>query len=308
VARSTRMEVTVDGRKLELSNLDKVMYPVTGFTKGQVIDYYTRVSDAMLPHLHDRALTLKRYPNGVEGQFFYEKNCPTHRPEWVRTVAVWSRQNSDHIDYCVVDDRPTLVWLAQLACLEMHTSMAFAVDPPHPRTMVFDLDPGEGTSIVECAQVGLWLREIFDHFELRSFPKTSGSKGMQVYVPLNVDGVEYTNGGTKDFSRACAELLEKQHPKEVVSSMSKELRRGKVFVDWSQNDEHKTTVSVYSLRAKDRPTVSTPITWDEVDAALGAGDPDMLSFDSADVIERVAERGDLFAPVATLTQELPKLR
>ena len=276
MARSTRLEVDVDGRTLELSNLDKVLYPAAGFTKGEVIDYYTRVAEAMLPHLHDRPLTLKRYPNGVDAQFFYEKNCPRHRPDWVRTEAVWSRHNNDHIDFCVVDDRPTLVWLAQLACLEMHTSMAFAADPPHPRTLVFDLDPGEGTSIVECAQVGVWLKAIFDHFDLQSFPKTSGSKGMQVYVPLNVDGVEYGNGGTKDFARACAELLEKQHPDAVVSSMSKERRVGKVFVDWSQNDEHKTTVSVYSLRAKDRPTASTPITWQEVEDALAAGDPEQL--------------------------------
>jgi bifunctional non-homologous end joining protein LigD len=306
--RSTRMEVNVDGRTLELSNLDKVMYPATGFTKGEVIDYYTRVCDAMLPHLRERPLTLKRYPNGVDSQFFYEKNCPAHRPDWVRTEAVWSRHNGANIDFCVVDDRPTLVWLAQLACLEMHTSMAYALDPPHPNIMVFDLDPGPGTNIIDCARVGCWLRDIFDHFDLQSFPKTSGSKGMQLYVPLHTGGVEYTNGGTKDFSRACAELLQKQHPDEVVSSMAKELRRDKVFVDWSQNDEHKTTVCVYSLRAKERPTVSTPLTWDEVEQGLESGDPDTLSFTAGDVIDRIAEHGDLFAPVATLEQELPKLR
>ena len=207
-----------------------------------------------------------------------------------------------------LDDRPTLVWLAQLACLEMHTSMAYALDPPHPNIMVFDLDPGPGTDIIDCARVGCWLRDIFDHFDLRSFPKTSGSKGLQLYVPLHTPGVEYVNGGTKDFSRACAELLQKQHPDEVVSSMAKELRRDKVFVDWSQNDEHKTTVCVYSLRAKDRPTVSTPPTRDEVEQGLESGDPDALSFTAGDVIDRIAEHGDLFAPVATLEQELPKLR
>jgi bifunctional non-homologous end joining protein LigD len=307
MARSTRMEVQVEGRTLELSNLDKVLYPAAGFMKGQVIDYYTRIAPAMLPHLRDRPLTLKRYPNGVDGQFFYEKNCPRHRPDWVRTEAVWSRHNNDHIDFCVVDDLPTLVWLAQLACLEFHTSMAYAVDPPHPVTLVFDLDPGDGTTIIECAQVGCWLRDIFDHFELQSFPKTSGSKGLQIYVPLGTPGVEYVNGGTKDFARACAELLEKQHPDAVVSTMAKDRRQGKVFVDWSQNDEHKTTVCVYSLRARDRPTVSTPVTWDEVEAALSARDPHMLSFEAPEVIERFAEHGDLFAPVATLEQELPKL-
>jgi bifunctional non-homologous end joining protein LigD len=308
VARSTRMEVNVDGRTLELSNLDKVMYPATGFTKGEVIDYYTRVCDAMLPHLRERPLTLKRYPNGVDSTFFYEKNCPAHRPDWVRTEAVWSRHNNDHIEFCVVDDRPTLVWLAQLACLEMHTSMAYASDPPHPNIMVFDLDPGPGTDIVDCARVGCWLRDIFDHFDLQSFPKTSGSKGMQLYVPLHTPGVEYVNGGTKDFSRACAELLQKQHPDEVVSSMAKELRQGKVFVDWSQNDEHKTTVCAYSLRAKERPTASTPLTWDEVEGVLESGDPDDLSFTAGEVLDRIAQHGDLFAPVATLQQELPTLR
>jgi bifunctional non-homologous end joining protein LigD len=307
VARTVRLEVEVEGRTLELSNLDKVLYPAVGFTKGQVIDYYTRIAPAMLPHLRERPLTLKRYPNGVDGQFFYEKNCPRHRPDWVRTEAVWSRHNNANIDFCVVDDLPTLVWLAQLACLEFHTSMAYATDPKHPTMMVFDLDPGPDTTIVECAQVGVWLREIFDHFELQSFPKTSGSKGLQLYVPLNTPGVEYVNGGTKEFARACAELLEKQHPDAVVASMSKELRQGKVFVDWSQNDEHKTTVCVYSLRAKERPTVSTPVTWDEVEAALAARDPDLLVFEAGEVLERFAEHGDLFAPVVTLEQELPKL-
>jgi bifunctional non-homologous end joining protein LigD len=305
--RSTSLEVTVEGKQLKLTNLEKVLYPATGFAKGQMIDYYTRIAPAMLPHLRDRPLTLKRYPNGVEATFFYEKNCPSHAPEWVRREAVWSRHNNDYINFCVVDDLPTLVWLAQLACLEFHTSMAPALDPPHPTLLVFDLDPGEGTTIIECAQVGCWLRDIFDHFGLQSFPKTSGSKGMQLYVPLHSEGVGYTKGGTKDFARACAELLEKQHPDAVVSSMSKELRRGKVFVDWSQNDEHKTTVCVYSMRAKDRPTVSTPLTWDEVEEALETRDPETLVFETADVLERFEEHGDLFAPVATLQQELPKL-
>jgi bifunctional non-homologous end joining protein LigD len=302
----TSVEVEVDGRQLRLTNLDKVMYPVPGFTKGQVIDYYTRIAPVLLPHLRDRPLTLKRYPNGVDAGFFYEKQCPKHRPDWVRTEAVWSRHNNADINFCVVDSLATMVWLAQLADLELHTSMAYAAEPEHPSMMVFDLDPGPGTNIVECSQVACRLREIFDHFGLESFPKTSGSKGLQVYVPLNTPGVVYVPG-TKDFARACAELLEKQHPELVVSSMAKELRRGKVLVDWSQNDEHKTTVCVYSLRAKERPTVSTPVTWDEVESALAAGDPELLVFDSADVLARVERHGDLFAPVLELEQELPKL-
>jgi bifunctional non-homologous end joining protein LigD len=304
--RSPTVEVDVEGKTLRLTNLDKVMYPAVGFTKGQVIDYYTRVAPYLLPHLRDRPLTLKRYPNGVEGKFFYEKQCPRHRPEWVRTVPVYSRHNQGDINFCVVDDLATLVWLAQLADLELHTSMAFAHDPQHPTMMVFDLDPGPDTDIVDCARVGSWLREVFDHFALESFPKTSGSKGLQVYVPLNKPGVTYVPG-TKTFSRACAELLEKQHPELVVSNMAKELRKGKVLVDWSQNDEHKTTVCAYSLRARERPTVSTPVTWDEVEDALEAGDAELLTFTSDDVLERVAEHGDLFAPVVELQQELPEL-
>jgi bifunctional non-homologous end joining protein LigD len=300
------LDVEVDGRTLRLTNLDKVMYPATGFTKGQVIDYYTRIFPYVLPHLADRPLTLKRYPNGVEGEFFYEKQCPSHRPDWVRTVPVWSRHNDAHINFCVVDGLATLVWLAQLADLELHTSMAYATDPDNPRQMVFDLDPGPGTDIVDCARVGCWLREIFDHVGLRSFPKTSGSKGLQLYVPLNRDDVAYVPG-TKTFARACAQLLEKRHPEAVVADMKKELRHGRVLIDWSQNDEHKTTVCAYSLRARERPTVSTPVTWDEVEDALAARDPDRLTFDSAAVLERVERHGDLFAPVAELEQELPAI-
>ena len=302
----TTLEVEVDGKQIRLTNLDKVMYPAVGFTKGQVIDYYTRIAPYVLPHLKERPLTLKRYPNGVDGQFFYEKQCPSHRPDWVRTVPVYSRRNKADINFCVVDDVATLVWLAQLADLELHTSMAYATDPEHPTMMVFDLDPGPGTDIIDCARVGCWLRAIFDHFDLQSFPKTSGSKGLQLYVPLNTAGVGYTPG-TKSFSRACAELVEKQHPDQVVSNMAKELRHGKVLVDWSQNDEHKTTACVYSLRAKERPTVSTPVTWDEVEDALAADDADMLVFDSNAVLERVERLGDLFDPTVRLEQELPKL-
>jgi bifunctional non-homologous end joining protein LigD len=299
-----RVEVDVLGRTLSLSNLDKVLYPAAGFTKGHVIDYYTRIAPAVLPHLEGRALTLKRYPNGVEGQFFYEKNAPSHRPEWVKTATIPIRTDGRTIDFVLADDLPTLVWLANLADLELHTSLAKAADPRSPTILAFDLDPGPPATIVECARVALRLREVFEHLGLEAFPKTSGSKGMQVYVPLNVPA---TYAQTKGFSQALAQLLERRHPELVVSEMRKDLRPGKVFVDWSQNDEHKTTVAAYSLRARERPTVSTPLRWEEVEAVVGSEDPDELVFTSADVLERVAEHGDLFAPVEQLEQELPAL-
>ncbi|MBX5470186.1 MAG: non-homologous end-joining DNA ligase [Thermoleophilaceae bacterium] len=302
MARPARVEVEVEGRKLTLSNLDKPMYPEVGFTKGQVIDYYTRISPALLPHLRDRPLTLKRYPDGVDGDFFYEKQCPAHRPEWVQTAPIVARRKT--IDFCLANDLPTLVWAANLADLELHTSLSKADRIERPTVLAFDLDPGPPATIVECSQVALRLREILDSLGLESYPKTSGSKGMQVYAPLNG---EVTYDETKPFARALAELLERRHPDLVVSSMKKELRVGKVLVDWSQNDEHKTTVCVYSLRAMARPTVSTPLAWDEVEDAYRSGDPDGLVFTSDEVLERVDEHGDLFAPVLELAQELPAL-
>ncbi len=301
----TTVEVEVEGRPLTLSNLDKVLYPQAGFTKAQVIDYYTRISPALLPHLRDRPLTLKRYPNGVEGQYFYEKNCPSHRPEWVHTEPVWSRRNKAHINFCIANDLPTLVWAANLADLELHTSLSLAREIQRPTMMVFDLDPGEPAAILECAQVAVWVRGIFSELGLRSFAKTSGSKGLQVYVPLNRPDVTYNQ--TKPFARTLAELLERHHGDLVVSSMKKSLRPGKVLVDWSQNDEHKTTVNVYSLRAKAQPTVSTPVRWEEVERALADDDPALLSFASEEVLGRVERDGDLFAPVLELEQALPKL-
>jgi bifunctional non-homologous end joining protein LigD len=297
------VEVTVEGKRLRLTNLDKVMYPKTGFAKRDLIDYHVRIAPVLLPHLHDRPLTLKRYPDGVEGQFFYEKQCPSHRPDWVRTEAVWSRHNERNIDFCLANDVPTLVWLANLADIELHTSLALAQDVNRPTMMVFDLDPGPPADIVACCRVGLHLRDLFDQLGLQSFAKTSGSKGLQVYVPLNVP---VTYDDTKPFARAVAELLEKQHPKQIVSRMTKSLRDGKVFIDWSQNDEHKTTVCVYSLRAKERPTVSTPVTWDEVAEALKRRSAKRLTFEYNDVLNRVERDGDLFAPVLALQQELPQ--
>ena len=296
------MEIEVEGRRLSLSNLDKVFYPATGFTKGQVIDYYTRIAPVLLPHLRGRHLTLKRYPDGVDGQFFYEKQCPRHRPDWVRTARVPIRTDGRSIDYCMVEDLATVVWLANLADLELHTPLAHADAPAAPTMLAFDLDPGPPATIVECAEVACRLREAFDHFGLVAFPKTSGSKGMQLYVPLNTP-TEYR--ATKPFAHGIAQVLERRDPALVVSEMRKDLRPGKVFIDWSQNDEHKTTVCVYSLRARERPTVSTPVTWEEVEAVLRSRDPDELAFTSDEVLARVAEHGDCFAPVLELEQELP---
>jgi bifunctional non-homologous end joining protein LigD len=293
---STRVEVEVEGRRLSLSNLDKVLYPRSGFAKGQVIDYYSRVAPAVLPHLRDRPLTLKRYPNGVEGQYFYEKNCPSHAPDWVR------KERAGEIDYCVCDDLPTLVWLANLADLELHPSLSQVTDMEHPTVMAFDLDPGPGAALAECAEVALLLRDALAALGLDSYPKTSGSKGIQVYVPLNSGDADYRSG-TKRLSLALARHLEQQHPQLIVSSQKKELRKGKVLIDWSQNDEHKTTVGVYSLRARERPTVSTPLAWSE----LEEGDPTELVFEAGDVVERVEEHGDLFAPVVEQVQRLPDL-
>ncbi|MGH2979474.1 MAG: DNA ligase D [Solirubrobacterales bacterium] len=299
------VEVQVDGRTLRLTNLDKVMYPKTGFTKRDLVDYSVRIAPVLLPHLHGRPLTLKRYPDGVEGQHFYEKQCPSHRPDWVQTAAIWSRHNKRNIDFCLVNDLPTLVWTANLADIELHTSMSLAEAIARPTMMVFDLDPGPPADIRACCKVGLMLRDLFARLKLEAFAKTSGSKGLQVYVPLNQDEITYED--TKPFARAVAELLEKQHPKQVVSRMTKSLRPGKVLIDWSQNDEHKTTVCVYSLRARERPTVSTPISWEEVEAASRRRSGKVLTFEHEEVLARVERDGDLFAPVLTLRQALPPL-
>ena len=299
-----RQEVQIDGRTLSLSNLDKVLYPEAGFTKGHVIDYYTRVSPVLLGHLRGRPLTLKRYPNGVDAPHFYEKQCPSHRPAWVQTKEIPSnRARKGVIDFCLCEDLPTLVWLANLADLELHTSLALAEDYDSPTVIAFDLDPGPPATIVECAEVALELRMIFEHLGMQAFPKTSGSKGMQVYVPLNTPS---SYDVTRPFARGLAELLERRRADLVVSDMKKSLRGGKVFVDWSQNTSFKTTVNVYSLRARPQPTVSTPLLWDEVEAVTESRDPDNLVFTAADVLERVAEHGDLFAPVIELRQTLPE--
>jgi len=296
--------VEVEGRKLKLTNLDKVLYPATGFTKGQVVDFYVRIAPVLLPHLAGRPLTMKRYPEGVDQEYFFEKNAPMHRPDWVKTAPIWSESNHRTIHFILANDLPTLVWIANLASIELHPSLSLAADIGTPTAIVFDLDPGPPANIVQCAQVGLWVREIFDHFGLQSFPKTSGSKGLQIYIPLHTK-TSYER--TKSFAHAVARLLEQEHPELVVSDMKKAVRTNKVFVDWSQNDEHKTTISIYSLRAREQPTVSTPVLWDEVEQALKKKDAGRLVFEAKDALARVEKMGDLFEPVLGLKQKLPQL-
>jgi bifunctional non-homologous end joining protein LigD len=290
------LAVLTEGRRLKITNWDKVLFPQAGFTKGNLIAYYARIAPVLLPHLRDRPLTLKRYPNGVEAKYFYEKQSPSHRPEWVQSARVGS------IDYTLAQDRPTLIWLANLADIELHTSLSLAQSPEQPTMLVFDLDPGSPAGLVECCEVGQVLQGLFTQLGVQSFAKTSGSKGLQVYVPLNV-GVSYEQ--TKPLARRIAELLEQRMPELVVSRMTKRLRPGRVLVDWSQNDAHKTTVTAYSVRARERPTVSTPVTWEEVACCREARDERLLAFEVDEVLARAREQGDLFAPVLSLEQELP---
>jgi bifunctional non-homologous end joining protein LigD len=299
-------QVEVEGRELKLTNLDKVLYPEAGFTKGEMVDYYAKVAPAMVPHLAGRAVTLRRFPEGVEDMdaAFFEKRCPKHRPKWVKTARVEAGPHAGKIDFCVCDGLPTLVWMAQLAAIELHPSLSLARAPTRPTVLAFDLDPGPPADIVDCCKVALRLRDMFGHFGVESFPKTSGSKGLQIYVPLNRK-VHYET--TKPFAKAIAQLLEKQTPDEVVSKMKKVEREGKVFVDWSQNHRRKTTIAVYSLRARERPTVSTPVIWDEVERAVEKDDANSLAFEAKDVLKRIEKHGDFFAPVLELTQKLPEL-
>ena len=290
--------VELAGERLRIRNLDKVLYPAVGFTKAEVIDYYVRVAPAMLPHIAGRGVTLRRYPDGVEGPSFFEKRCAGHRPDFVGTsTGPGDRQGG--IEYCRLDSIPALAWAASMAALEIHAPMALGDDIESPQLCVFDLDPGEPATIVECARIGLAVREVLAGIGLECVAKTSGSKGMQVYVPLNTP---HTHDHASGFAHAVAQVLEKHRPDEVTSVMTKRVRGGKVFIDWSQNSRHKTTVAPYSLRARPAPTVSTPVTWDEVsDTADGAP----LAFEAAEVLTRVADMGDLFEPAATLRQELP---
>jgi bifunctional non-homologous end joining protein LigD len=295
----TDATVEIDGRQLKLSNLEKVLYPEDGFTKGEVIDYYARIAPTMLTHIGDRGITMRRFPNGVDDKSFFEKRCPSHRPSWV-AVCPGPGDSGGAIDYCRLADVPSVVWAANLAALEIHAPMARCADIETPCMVVFDLDPGEPAAMRECAEVGLWIRDVLEGLKLECFAKTSGSKGLQVYVPVN--GQPLTHEQASRFAHAVAQAMEKHHGDKVLSVMRKELRKNKVFIDWSQNSRHKTTIGAYSLRARPRPTVSTPVTWDEVDAAA-SGAP--LSFTAPDVLERVDAMGDLWEPTASLVQELP---
>jgi len=299
---SQTREVVINGRALQLSNLEKVLYPDARLTKAEVIDYYRRVADVLLPHLRGRPLTLKRYPNGVEGAYFYEKECPPHRPDWVRTSDVWSEGGARDIHYCVIEDLAALVWTVNLADLELHTFLSIVTDLGRPTAMVFDLDPGAPAGVIECARVALLIRQRLERLGLAVFIKSSGSKGLQLYVPVNGD-ISYDR--TKTFARTLAETLAAEHPSLVVSNMKKILRTGKVLIDWSQNDAHKTTVCVYSLRARSRPTVSTPLRWSEVRKAIADSDPSILTFECDRLLQRVQRLGDLFAPVLSEGQALP---
>ena len=298
MAGSNETVVELEGHRLRLSNLAKVMYPEAGFTKAEVIDYYARIAPAMLPHVGTRGVTLRRYPDGVEGQSFFEKRCPGHRPGFVGTCT-GPGDRVGGIDYCRLDSVAALAWAANMAALEIHAPMAAGDDIESPLLCVFDLDPGAPAAMTECARIGLAIREVLAGVGLESIAKTSGSKGLQLYVPLNRP---HTHDHASAFAHAVAQVLEKHHPDEVVSVMAKAARPGKVFIDWSQNSRHKTTVAAYSLRARPTPTVSTPVSWDEVgDAADGAA----LSFTATEVLARVEARGDLFAPAVELEQELP---
>lgn len=299
MAKETTLDI--DGTSVAVSRLDKIFYPRTGFTKGDVLDYYIRVSPFLLPHLKDRPVSLKRYPDGVDGFFFYEKNCPAYRPAWVKTMKV-AKSDGSVIKYCSMNGLSALVWAVNLADLELHTFLHRYPAIHRPSCLAFDLDPGPPAGILQCAEVALLLRRIFQQLGLEAFAKTSGSKGMQVYVPLNTSA---TYGRTKEFAEMMAKVLAEKFPDQITGMMSKANRPGRIFVDWSQNDEKKTTVCVYSLRAREHPTVSTPVTWREVQSSVKSRRP--LQFDTEQVLSRVAKRGDLFAPVLSLKQKLPPI-
>ncbi len=298
MAEPERVHVEIDGHRLAVTNLEKVMYPLVGFTKAQVIDYYARIAPTMLPHIADRGVTLRRWPDGVTADSFFEKRCPSHRPGWVGT-CLGPGDRRGGIEYCRLDSVAALAWTANLAALEIHAPMARCGEVDAPTMLVFDLDPGAPATIVECCQVALEIRDILDTVGLVSYAKTSGSKGMQLYVPLNTP---HEHEHASDFALAVAQLLEKKRPDLILSNMNRKLRKGKVFIDWSQNSRHKTTIAPYSMRGKDRPTVSTPISWDEV---ADGGDGEPLGYETEDVLRRVDALGDLFADTVERQQELP---
>jgi bifunctional non-homologous end joining protein LigD len=304
-ARADAFEAELAGRRLRITNWDKVLFPRTGFTKGDLIAYYVRIAPTLLAHLRDRPLTLRRWPDGVEGEAFFEKHSPAHRPEWVQTASIYSERERRRIAYCLAQEPATLAWLGNQAAIELHPSLALARAIEHPTAVVFDLDPGEPAGLPECAEVALVLAGLFERLGLRSVVKTSGGKGLQVYVPLGEGAATYAR--TKPFARRVAALLEQRLPELVIARMTKRLRAGRVLVDWSQNDEHKTTVAGYSVRGRERPLVSTPLAWEELRAAHAAGEARRLAFDADAVLARVAEHGDLLAPLLGVRQQLPEL-
>ena len=304
VSRARQQTIRVEGRDVTLSNLNKVMYPETGFTKGQVIDYYSRVAPYILPHLKNRPITMKRFPDGIHGEYFYEKNAPSFTPKWIKTYSIARRSQKSTIDYILINDLPTLVWSANLANLEVHPFLAKVPNPNVPTMIVFDLDPGEQASILKSCEVALLVKALLDKLKLKSFVKVSGSKGIHLHVPLNT---RVTYEKTRPFAESVARFLEQKHPELIVAEMAKAKRKGKVFIDWSQNAEHKSTVGVYSLRAKsERPYVAMPVTWNELRKAVNNDNAEPLFFEPEAAWRRLKKSGDLFAPLLKLRQTLPK--
>lgn len=300
----SRKVAEISGRRLSLSNLEKELYPSCGFTKAHVLEYYRRIATFILPHLQDRALTLKRYPEGVEKEFFFEKRCPPHHPPWVKTAEL-RRDDGERMTVCLVNDLETLLWVANLASLELHVPLARAGSPGTPDAMVFDLDPGEPANILDCASVALILRDLFTRLRLASHVKTSGQKGLHVYVPLN--RTETTFEDTKTFSKAVAVIMQKNYPDLVTAKMAKERRIGKVFINWSQNDAKATMICVYSLRGREKPVVSFPLQWRELEHLAREGDPEKFQVLHGEAVRRAETMGDLFLEVLTKKQKLPHL-
>ncbi len=300
----SRKIVAIAGKRLSLSNLEKDLYPSYGFTKAQILDYYLRIARFILPHLQDRALTLKRYPEGVDQDFFFEKRCPAHHPAWVKTAAV-RHGDEEPLTFCLANDLSTLMWVENLASLELHVPLARASSPETPDAMVFDLDPGAPANILDCARVALILRDLLIPLQLTGYVKTSGQKGLHVFVPLNRPGTTFA--ATKKFSRAVAEIMQKNYPDLVTAKMAKESRQGRVFINWSQNDAAKTMICVYSLRAREKPFVSFPLAWRELETLAGQDDPEKLQVIHSEAVRRAEKQGDLFQEVLVQEQQLPHI-
>ena len=299
-----RKVVEVAGRRLSLSNLEKDLYPSYGFTKAQILEYYRRICPFILPHLKGRALTLKRYPEGVEKEYFFEKRCPSHRPTWVETTEVLLH-DGERMTFCVVNDLNALMWVQNLASLELHVPLARAGSPERPDSMVFDLDPGDQADVLDCARVAFTLRNLLADLGLTCYVKTSGQKGLHVFVPLNTDGVTFDR--TKQFSKTVAEVLQRSYPDQITSKVAKEQRKKRVFINWAQNDDAKTMICVYSLRAREKPTVSFPLGWEELQDLADRGDPARFQVIHSEALTRAERDGDPFREVLVKKQKLPYL-